>query len=261
MAVPTVRHKEFGSDHGLIHEAVITGRKAGAGEAFWAALAHDKDLRLWPQVIALVQGDEFLHRATCSLAEAALIMGSNFHGPAAVKKHFGITLGRNQQWKSVPFSADELHAVADTHVLVAAPAVSLMEVYGHASQAFYSKHNPWYGERRQRNAFSDAKIEPGWYLIRKQEMPDSPRRNFAEQCGLVQPPDFVPEANLAAYAWVLHYLDSGERMFTRCWVRTASCTSKGLRVGLDDDVDGLIVSGWDDYAGGSVGVASARKSS
>lgn len=35
---------EFGKDHGLIHEAVVTGRKVGAGAIFWSRLAHDKKL-------------------------------------------------------------------------------------------------------------------------------------------------------------------------------------------------------------------------
>lgn len=32
---------EFGKDLGLMHEAVVTGRKVGAGSEFWAILAHD----------------------------------------------------------------------------------------------------------------------------------------------------------------------------------------------------------------------------
>ncbi|MEA3453101.1 MAG: hypothetical protein U9Q96_02065 [Patescibacteria group bacterium] len=34
--------EEFGKDHGLIHEAVVTGRKVGAKKAFWSGLAHDE---------------------------------------------------------------------------------------------------------------------------------------------------------------------------------------------------------------------------
>jgi len=34
----------FGKDYGLIHEAIITGKKVGAGKDFWSALAHNKDL-------------------------------------------------------------------------------------------------------------------------------------------------------------------------------------------------------------------------
>lgn len=42
----TVRKKEevFGKDLGLIHEAIITGRKVGAGKDFWVKLAHDENL-------------------------------------------------------------------------------------------------------------------------------------------------------------------------------------------------------------------------
>ena len=35
---------DFGKDHGLIHEAVVTGREVGAGKEFWAALAHSKEV-------------------------------------------------------------------------------------------------------------------------------------------------------------------------------------------------------------------------
>jgi len=43
---------EFGTDHALIHEAVVTGRKVGAGKEFWAALAHNKEL--FDRVVTLV---------------------------------------------------------------------------------------------------------------------------------------------------------------------------------------------------------------
>jgi len=34
----------FGQDFGLIHEAIITGKKLGIGRNFWSALAHDPEL-------------------------------------------------------------------------------------------------------------------------------------------------------------------------------------------------------------------------
>jgi len=43
---------QFGEDHGLLHEAVVTGRKVGAGKDFWAALAHNE--QLFARVVALV---------------------------------------------------------------------------------------------------------------------------------------------------------------------------------------------------------------
>lgn len=43
---------EFGTDHGLIHEAVVTGRKVGADKEFWSALAHSEEL--FAKVISFV---------------------------------------------------------------------------------------------------------------------------------------------------------------------------------------------------------------
>lgn len=38
-----VRLGEFGKDLGVVHEAVVTGRKVGAGRLFWSSLAHNQD--------------------------------------------------------------------------------------------------------------------------------------------------------------------------------------------------------------------------
>ncbi len=35
---------EFGRDHALMHEVIITGRKVGADERFWARMAHNEGL-------------------------------------------------------------------------------------------------------------------------------------------------------------------------------------------------------------------------
>jgi hypothetical protein len=45
---------EFGKDLGLIHEAVVTGRKAGATPEDWAKLAHDE--KVWPAVLGALRG-------------------------------------------------------------------------------------------------------------------------------------------------------------------------------------------------------------
>lgn len=43
---------EFGKEHGLIHEVIVTGREVGADKDFWATLAHDKNL--FEQVVNFV---------------------------------------------------------------------------------------------------------------------------------------------------------------------------------------------------------------
>lgn len=45
---------EFGKDNGLIHEAVVTGRKVGAGLTFWSRLAHDEGL--FREIVKKVMG-------------------------------------------------------------------------------------------------------------------------------------------------------------------------------------------------------------
>jgi len=43
---------QFGEDYGLVHEAIVTGRKVGAGKEFWAGIAHNEVL--FAKVVALV---------------------------------------------------------------------------------------------------------------------------------------------------------------------------------------------------------------
>jgi hypothetical protein len=193
--------------------------------------------------------------ASCTLAEAAQIMGSNFHGPTDANKQFGIRMGQ-KVFRSVPFSAEALRACKDTHVLVATPGMSIMDIHGKASQKFCSKSNPWHGVEAQK--FAQVKIVSGWYLIRKEAVPSSTSKMWANQLAMVKSPDFVPEANLAVYAYVIHFLVTGERLFRTLWVRTNSVTAGGDRVSLYGDADGLHVTDWYDDAHSSIGVAEAR---
>ena len=54
MSHDMVRQGEFGKDLGLLHEVVVTGRKVGANQAFYAALAHDEEL--FRRVVEMVCG-------------------------------------------------------------------------------------------------------------------------------------------------------------------------------------------------------------
>lgn len=42
--VSSGNQEEFGKDLGLIQEAVITGRRVGAGREFWSKITHDREL-------------------------------------------------------------------------------------------------------------------------------------------------------------------------------------------------------------------------
>lgn len=61
--------EEFGKDHGLIHEMIVTGRKVGAGRAFYAALAHDETL--FRRVVETIEQDPLQAAQQALLAAAA----------------------------------------------------------------------------------------------------------------------------------------------------------------------------------------------
>ena len=46
-------NSDFGRDIGLVHKAIVTGRKVGADRKFWTALADDEDL--FRKVVAFIQ--------------------------------------------------------------------------------------------------------------------------------------------------------------------------------------------------------------
>jgi hypothetical protein len=55
---------DFGRDHGLMHEVVVSGRVVGADEFFWSSLAHDRDL--FSRVREAVD-NELIHRLRITL--------------------------------------------------------------------------------------------------------------------------------------------------------------------------------------------------
>ncbi|MEK7099282.1 MAG: hypothetical protein AAB916_02095 [Patescibacteria group bacterium] len=59
------RNSDFGKDLGLVHEAVVTGREAGADTAFWAGLAHSK--KAFEAVIPLVKHIALMERYNLDL--------------------------------------------------------------------------------------------------------------------------------------------------------------------------------------------------
>ena len=255
----TVRQEEtFGSDHGLIHEAVVTGRKVGAGKEFWSALAHDE--AAFQRAITAVSSPAPSTGATTTVAAAAQIMGAgNFHGPEALTK-LGVTMSKTASKKAfgkVPFSAEVLEACRDTHVLVACAGISLMEVWGFQTNLFYAKSDPWYKSQQ----FATTKVKAGWYLVRKTPVPDSTSKTWEEQLSLLTEVDEVPRASVLAQAILIHYLETDERLFPGIYVRVSDVDSGGRRVVLGEfGQDGLVVNDlWVTDRISSVGVSASRK--
>lgn len=71
----------FGRDHGLVHEAIVTSRKAGWTRADWAKFAHDQ--ALVQQALHLVRGKAKLHHLRPSeICSPSLIIPNRSMRPA-----------------------------------------------------------------------------------------------------------------------------------------------------------------------------------
>lgn len=193
---------------------------------------------------------------------AAGIMGDNFHGIDALERHLGVKLSAKSKklFLTVPFSAEVLQACRETHVLVACGALSLMDAWQAQTALFYAKSDPWYGAASEQ--FARSKVKAGWQLVRKNPVPDSTSKTWDEQNQLLGQDDQVPSASVLAQAILIHYLETGERLFETIYVRVSDVDSGGNRVYLGSfDEGGLRVDG---YWGGyrrrrGLGLSSSRK--
>ena len=264
--------ESFGKDNGLIHEAVVTGRKVGAGQNFWAKLAHDEEL--FEKVVAFVAGNGVIaqvpavivnYKPTPSQIRAREIMGKNCLGIEEAVRHFGATFTDEQlaSLAEIPFSEAVLEECKNTHVLVAGFPMSILNIRAKAPskkpKTFYSYKDAWYNTQ----AFAkDEKVEVRWYLIRKEAVAGSTSKTYGEQTAMLSAHEEVPRACELVYAVVLYFMATGERLFPSIYVRTVSLDSDGSRVYVGYfDSDGLLVNGnWVDYRYDDVAVSSSRKS-
>lgn len=211
--------------------------------------------------------------------EAKEIMGNNFLGPKEVVKHlipwfkkpvFWLTKGLTLKWAweiiqfifgvnpwwigKIPFSKDTLEECKDTHILVAGYPFSLWDIRKKVSRF---RKDSWYNNE---DFAKKEKVKLRWYLVRKDAVPNSFYKNYAEQLALLdEGNEEVPKACEMAYMVILYYLVTQERLFKYC-VRTSSVDSRGgyVRIGFDDD--GLRAPyRWDYHWDGGLGLASVLK--
>ena len=246
---------DFGKDYGLIHEAIVTGRKVGAGREFWTRLAHDETL--FDKVVSYVERNGY--EATTSQKQAREIMGKNFFGIEEAVQHFGVKPTRAQlsALSEVPFTEGVLESHKDTHVLIAVFPISVLDVRKVDNGLFYSSSGEWYESEK----FAKSKGKVGWQLVRKTPVKNSTSNNWDEQQALLAENDETPSAQVMVYTIIGHYKSTGERLFENVYVRTSCVGSDGNRVGVGRFVRvGLGVNDWCDvYRHGLLGVSSARK--
>ena len=176
-----------------------------------------------------------------------------------VERVFGVKYTPEQRasLKDIPFSDDVLKACAGTHMLFPGYPLSLLDVRAKFTDLFFSKTGGWY----ENQAFAQAPLPVRWHLLRMEPVPESLGKNWDEQRKLLLSDEVVPTAALVAFATVLHFQSTKQRLFERCTVRMSDVDSDGDRVRVGDfDAGGFCVSGyWDGCRVGGLGVSASRK--
>jgi hypothetical protein len=116
--------------------------------------------------------------------------------------------------------------------------------------------------------FSESQFANGervglrWYLLRKDVLPGSKGKAFAEQLSILATREVVPRACEAVYGVTLYFLARGIRLFAFAAARCADSesqliTSSAVHVDVGNFKEaGLLVSLWDDGPSEDIGLAS-----
>ncbi len=157
----------------------------------------------------------------------------------------------------VPFSDEVLRASAGTHMLFPSAPMSLLDVRAKGRAAFYSETVAWYAEKHQ--AFSRSAMPVRWNLLRLKPVPGSDRKTRQEQLALLDNTEEMASAALIAFAAVLHYRKSGQRLYEGCIIRTSDLTVRGYNVALYWDAGLLhVINYWDATCSAYLCAAAAR---
>ena len=190
------------------------------------------------------------------------IMGKNFFGVEEAIKHFGVNPSKQQlaALAEVPFSEEVLKSCNDTHILIAAFPLSILDIRGiikkQPDRSLFYSHD-WYDKQ----AFAKDKGEVGWQLVRKEPVVGSTSKTWNEQQALLSKDEETPAARIVVYTMVGHFLSTRERLFKKAYVRCVDLGSDGYRVYVGRFASGgLRVDGsWDGGRDGGLGVSAARK--
>jgi len=211
-------------------------------------------------VISARMPDKLTTSLNTQWLRAREIMGRNFFGVEEAIKHFGVNPIHPQlaSLAEIPFSEAVLEELKYSHILVAVfPLLSILEIRGKVDSKLFC-YQSWYNKE----PFAKEQGEVSWQLVRKTPVPDSISKNWQEQQSLLGKDDEMPTAQVMVYTIIGHYLETGERLFERIYVRTSSVDYDGSRVFVGSfGLGGLSVYRCrDDHHYGDLGISSARKS-
>lgn len=144
------------------------------------------------------------------------IMGGNIFGVEEANFCFGVTPSRRivAYLDEVPWNEEVLQSVKDTHLLIAALPLSVLDIRERLGANIFSDMPPeswvWYRQEH----FAKLTPQVNWRLLKK--MPISEAR--ASGCE-------VPSAAFLIYAVLGHAIAKGERLFEKTSLRCSDLTS------------------------------------
>lgn len=133
------------------------------------------------------------------------------------------------------------------------PGHSINELREMHPDLFFSKPGEgWYKDE----ALANLKENPTTRKMSLGIVEGSLNKTFAEQKAMLPKGQAVPNCRQVVMMFVLHFLATGEKLFTEHWARTSDQTPHGDLVGVRCGPDGLRVAGWDGNAFSADGVPS-----
>lgn len=149
-----------------------------------------------------------------NIETAREIMGKNFIGPDDIAEHAEINFSPDDLafYSKVPFSKKTLLKCQNTHVLICGISVNTLWIYINVPEGrLHFDSDPWWFEE----PFAcNHRTLKGWYLIRRNVIPDSIGKTYDEKVKIVDAHDEdVPMACELIYLMMFYYLVTGIRLF------------------------------------------------
>lgn len=240
MRKSTVRpDDDFGKDEGLLHEAVLTGRKAGAGREFWKTLAHNEPL--FRRIVEVANG---LEEISPAVKTAHDIMGDKFFGLRAGMELFGYdpTLADIRHSLEIPWTAEELRARRSTHALAFVPPSR----YFRTGAQFACKSVM---------LDTDTSQKPEWRFVGTLPFPNSIGKPWDEQFPLLGMGNAVPSIYTVLYVALCIRMKNGGILWNGANVRCKEHAGS-MRVSFEGSGDRPYITDWlDNDQDGDIGIA------
>lgn len=238
------------------HELLVKLEAAGMGDKEAQAVIESKSNDLARRVVEFIRSGG---RGQSSAQETAkLLMGINRILPRDMASKLGAKYSDKElkSLEKIPWSAELLQELRETHILFPTVPLSIMEVRANVPRNTFCDQD-WYG--REKFAKSE-RPEVRWHLIRKDHLPGSTSKTYPDQLAMLSDKEENPSAVVLVQLMAIYSLTTGKKLFESVYARSCSKSSDGYRVFVYFYEGQLYVGNWDDDdCGSALGLAASRK--